>query len=302
MALPDRSFDVVVAQFVITAVPNPEATLDEFVRVIRPGGEIVLVNHIGAERGPRRLFETCFAPIARRLGWRPEFPFGAPGRLGRTPRRRALVERRAMPPLGQFLPDPLPAPAGDRTPQRRLRWNPGLCPAVVFPTFGLQREVQVKARTIRILTLAALAVPLAAIAQAPPQQKPPVAPKTEQLDPQACAPSDTPATMGKGAATDEKQSAHGNLSDKLARSNGVICPPAHVDSEIKAPTPPGGTMPVIPPPGARAGTSWCSRSSGTKEHFRPDCLTVFVWPPYIAPIPASGRSGGVAQLVRAAES
>ena len=33
MALPDRSFDVVVAQFVITAVPNPEATLDEFARV-----------------------------------------------------------------------------------------------------------------------------------------------------------------------------------------------------------------------------------------------------------------------------
>src|SRR5215831_20795625 len=29
MALPDRSFDVVVAQFVITAVPNPETTLDE---------------------------------------------------------------------------------------------------------------------------------------------------------------------------------------------------------------------------------------------------------------------------------
>ena len=51
MALPDRSFDVVVAQFVITAVPNPEATLNEFARVIRPGGEIVLVNHIGAEAG-----------------------------------------------------------------------------------------------------------------------------------------------------------------------------------------------------------------------------------------------------------
>src|SRR5690242_15786581 len=76
MALPDRSFDVVVAQFVITAVPNPEATLDEFARVIRPGGEIVLVNHIGAEAGPRRTFETWFAPLARRLGWRPEFRLG----------------------------------------------------------------------------------------------------------------------------------------------------------------------------------------------------------------------------------
>ena len=49
LALPDASFDVVVAQYVITAVPDPEATLDEFLRVLKPGGEIVLVNHLGAD-------------------------------------------------------------------------------------------------------------------------------------------------------------------------------------------------------------------------------------------------------------
>jgi phosphatidylethanolamine/phosphatidyl-N-methylethanolamine N-methyltransferase len=102
MALPDQSFDVVVAQFVITAVPNPEATLDEFARVIKPGGEIVLVNHIGAEEGPRRLFELCFAPLARRLGWRPEFRFG---RLADWAERHGgvrVIEHRPMPPLGHF--------------------------------------------------------------------------------------------------------------------------------------------------------------------------------------------------------
>src|SRR5581483_7873087 len=51
LALPDASFDAVVAQYVITTVPHPEATLDEFARVTRPGGEIVLINHIGAESG-----------------------------------------------------------------------------------------------------------------------------------------------------------------------------------------------------------------------------------------------------------
>ena len=40
----DASFDVVVAQYVITAVPNPEAALDEFARVLRPGGEIVILS------------------------------------------------------------------------------------------------------------------------------------------------------------------------------------------------------------------------------------------------------------------
>ncbi|MEA2993329.1 MAG: phosphatidylethanolamine/phosphatidyl-N-methylethanolamine N-methyltransferase [Alphaproteobacteria bacterium] len=102
LAFPDGFFDVVVAQYVITAVPNPEATLDEFARVLRPGGEIVLVNHIGAETGFRRTFEQGFAPLARRLGWSPEFRFG---RLARWAERHPavhVIERRPMPPLGHF--------------------------------------------------------------------------------------------------------------------------------------------------------------------------------------------------------
>ena len=101
LALPDASFDVVVAQYVITAVPDPETTLDEFVRVLRPGGEIILVNHLGAETGFRRAFEQGFSPIARRLGWSPEFPWA---RLTRWAERDGvrLIERRPMPPLGHF--------------------------------------------------------------------------------------------------------------------------------------------------------------------------------------------------------
>ncbi len=51
LAFPDAFFDAVVAQYVITAVPDPEATLDDFIRVLKPGGELILVNHIGAESG-----------------------------------------------------------------------------------------------------------------------------------------------------------------------------------------------------------------------------------------------------------
>ena len=102
LALPDRSFDVVVAQYVITAVPHPEATLDEFARVIRRGGEIVLVNHIGAESGPRAVFEQCFAPLARRLGWRPEFRFRTLSDWAERHGGVRIIERRAMPPLGHF--------------------------------------------------------------------------------------------------------------------------------------------------------------------------------------------------------
>src|SRR5262249_42464991 len=75
LSFPDNSFDVVVAQYVITTVPNPEATLDEFARVLKPGGEIVLVSRVGAEGGLRRSLEHWFQPAARKLGWRTEFSF-----------------------------------------------------------------------------------------------------------------------------------------------------------------------------------------------------------------------------------
>jgi len=98
----DAVFDVVVAQYVITAVPDPEATLDEFARVLKSGGEIVLVNHLGAEAGLRASFERWFAPLARRLGWQAEFRWE---RLARWAARHGgvrVIERRAMPPLGHF--------------------------------------------------------------------------------------------------------------------------------------------------------------------------------------------------------
>lgn len=102
LAFPDASFDVVVAQYVITAVPDPDGTLDEFARVLRPGGEIILVNHLGAESGPRAIFEAGFAPIARRLGWRPEFRFGRIADWAKRHGGVKLLEQRPMPPMGHF--------------------------------------------------------------------------------------------------------------------------------------------------------------------------------------------------------
>jgi len=102
LAFPDCSFDVVVAQYVITAVPNPEAALNEFARVLKPGGEIVITTRVGAEAGLRRTVEHWFAPAARKLGWRTEFSWERYASwVGRTPSVQ-LVERRSLPPLGHF--------------------------------------------------------------------------------------------------------------------------------------------------------------------------------------------------------
>lgn len=109
-------------------------------------------------------------------------------------------------------------------------------------------------RDIRLLRLAALAAailaPTLVSAQTPPPSKAPVAPKSEQLDPKACA--DQKDTVGLGGG-DAQRSDGRSLSDRLARSGGVICPPDQVDPEIKQPAPDGGRMPVIPPPGSPGG-------------------------------------------------
>jgi len=100
---PDASFDVVVAQYVVNTVPHPEVALDEFARVLKPGGEIVLLNRVGADAGPRRLFEQWFSPVANRLGWRSDFPWRRFAHwVDRTPHDMRLIERRPMPPLGHF--------------------------------------------------------------------------------------------------------------------------------------------------------------------------------------------------------
>src|SRR5438045_3421249 len=102
LTFPDASFDVVVAQYVVTTVPNPEATLDEFARVLKPGGEIILVSRVGADAGLRRALERWFAPAARKLGWRTEFAWERYAHWAARCEGMRLIERRAMPPFGHF--------------------------------------------------------------------------------------------------------------------------------------------------------------------------------------------------------
>src|SRR6185436_15121520 len=74
----------------------------EFARVLKPGGEIILVSRVGPEAGLRRALEHWFAPAARKLGWRTEFSFERYARWAKRTAGMQLVERRAMPPFGHF--------------------------------------------------------------------------------------------------------------------------------------------------------------------------------------------------------
>ena len=102
LRFPDNSFNVVVAQYVVTACPEPERALDEFARVVKRGGEIVITTRVSADHGLRGAIEQSLMPVTSRLGFRTEFPFArytdwAAGRDDVT-----LIERRPLAPFGHF--------------------------------------------------------------------------------------------------------------------------------------------------------------------------------------------------------
>ena len=52
LPLDDASFDTVVCAFSLCTIPSPAAALDEMRRVLRPGGRLLLVDHIGSAWPP----------------------------------------------------------------------------------------------------------------------------------------------------------------------------------------------------------------------------------------------------------
>jgi phosphatidylethanolamine/phosphatidyl-N-methylethanolamine N-methyltransferase len=94
LEFPDNSFDVVMAQYVVTAVPNPEVALDEFARVL---------TRVSADTGMRRFIEQKLQPVVRPLGFRTaEFAWSRYAKWLAGADGIELAERRLIPPLGHF--------------------------------------------------------------------------------------------------------------------------------------------------------------------------------------------------------
>ena len=98
MSFDDASFDVVVAMYVLTVVPDPQIVMRELERVCRPGGEVIIVNHFSQEKGLRGKVEKGMARFAEDLGWRPEFP----KETVMVCDELRLVDERPMKPFGLF--------------------------------------------------------------------------------------------------------------------------------------------------------------------------------------------------------
>jgi hypothetical protein len=110
----------------------------------------------------------------------------------------------------------------------------------------------------RALFLSSVVIATAGMAgaQAPPGPATPPA-QTAPPSPQSaanCAPMQPQPNAGEkvpeGTTTGQRAEP---LTDRLARTDGILCPPAGVDPEMHAPAPDVGRTPVIPPPGSRGG-------------------------------------------------
>lgn len=102
LEFPDRGFDVALAPYVMSVVPAPARVLDEMWRVLRPGGQMILMNHFSAERGLRARTEAALEKSAGWLGWHPQFPYAAVGDWIAARKDASILERRAVAPFRLF--------------------------------------------------------------------------------------------------------------------------------------------------------------------------------------------------------
>lgn len=97
-AFADDSFDIAVAMFTASVVPDAKKLFAEMSRVVRPGGHLLFVNHFAADSGFRWWLERSTAPLARILGWHPDFMLS-----DLLDRSEAKIERmESCPPLSLF--------------------------------------------------------------------------------------------------------------------------------------------------------------------------------------------------------
>ena len=99
-----------------------------------------------------------------------------------------------------------------------------------------------KARRISFLPVVAVLAPFAVVSTL--AQLPPAA---------SSGRSECPPGADGDAPTLGESNSRKSLSDQLAQSKGVICPPSNVDPQMAAPPPAGGNTPVIRPPGSPGG-------------------------------------------------
>lgn len=70
LRFPDASFDIVYAPYVISVVPDPVIVLREMLRVCRPGGRLLVLNHFRSPHPLLSRLEQWISPFTVHIGFK----------------------------------------------------------------------------------------------------------------------------------------------------------------------------------------------------------------------------------------
>lgn len=77
MKFADDSFDIVYAPYLISVVPDPVAVVREMVRVCRPGGKVIILNHFLSPNPVLAWFERAISPLTVHIGFKSDLDLPA---------------------------------------------------------------------------------------------------------------------------------------------------------------------------------------------------------------------------------
>jgi phosphatidylethanolamine/phosphatidyl-N-methylethanolamine N-methyltransferase len=77
LKFPDNTFDIVYAPYVISVVPDPVAVAREMLRVCRPGGRIVILNHFRSQNTVGAFMERVISPLTLHIGFTADLDLAA---------------------------------------------------------------------------------------------------------------------------------------------------------------------------------------------------------------------------------
>jgi ubiquinone/menaquinone biosynthesis C-methylase UbiE len=68
LAFDEGAFDTVVCTLALCSIPDHRLAITEMVRVLRPGGQLILADHVESDRAPVRLLQRAAESITSRTG------------------------------------------------------------------------------------------------------------------------------------------------------------------------------------------------------------------------------------------
>ena len=97
----DDTFDIVYAPYVISVVPDPVAVVKEMMRVCRPGGRVIILNHFRSKNRAGAWMERMIAPFVVHLGFKSDVDL--PAFIAQADLKPVSIEKVNFPPIWSLI-------------------------------------------------------------------------------------------------------------------------------------------------------------------------------------------------------